>query len=131
MTPQREGTPGAPGAQTDLGLQERLEALEGAVRRLTGANDLRALLDRHVPPGESVAVVAEPATAPLEALGRPVVGVLPETAGSAAGVARLEAARMGGVRFVVVPDAARSQLEHDAHLSEHLRDRFAVIAEDH
>ena len=91
-----------PDAAPDSGLDQRLEALEKTVRRLADANMSRQLLDPHVPAGEQVAVVADPVVLPFEALGRPVIGLVPETAGSAAAVARLEALRVQGVRFVLV-----------------------------
>ena len=121
---------GTPSASLESGLEQRLETLEHAVQRLTEANLWRKLLDPHVPPGRPIAVLADRAVLPFEALGRPVVGALPDPAGSAAGVARLEAQRMLGVRFVVVPEAARSAVEQDARLTEHLRAHFRVIAED-
>src|SRR5215213_9762437 len=108
MTPFREGMPGAP--STDVDLEQRLEALENAVQRLTGANALRLLLDQHVPAGEPVAVLAQ-------------------AAGGPAGVARLEAERVQGVRFLLVPEAARSRVDEDAYLTKHLREHFRPIAE--
>src|SRR4029450_1783440 len=40
----------------------------------------------------------------------------------------LEAQRAEGVRFVLVPEAARSRVAQDAHLSGHLREQFRAIA---
>src|SRR3954452_21780646 len=121
---------GTPSASAEPGLQQRLEALEHAVQRLADANAWRKLIDRCVPAGEPVAVLADPAILPLEDLGRPFVEILPESERSAAAVARLEASRMQGIRFAVVPEAARWEVERDAHLGEHLRARFRVIAAD-
>jgi hypothetical protein len=121
---------GAPGAAAEPGLEQRLEALEKTVRRLTDANAWRRLLDEHVPAGERVAVLANQARVPSEALGRPVAGIVPDTEGSAAGVARLEAQRTSGARFVFVPQAARGEVEQDAHLTEHLRTRFRAMISD-
>ncbi len=128
-------------------LGERLDGLEDAVQELTDtllamqppapipeeadlAGRCRELLDRRVPPGERVAVVADPAVVPFEALGRPVVGVQPQTAGSAAAVAQLEAQRAQGVRFLLVSEAGRSGMEQDALLVEHLVAYFRAIAEE-
>ena len=84
----------------------------------------------HVPAGEHVAVVADPAVLPFEALGRPVVGLQPDTAGSAAAVARLAAQRVQGVRFLLVPETGRSGIEQDALLAEYLGAHFRAIAGD-
>ena len=132
-------------------LEQRLERLEDAVQKLTEmlrsmrppepipepipedadpASRYRELLDRHVPVGERVAVAADPAVLPFEALGRPVVGLQPATAGSAAAVARLEAQRAQGVRFLLVPEADRPGVEQDALLVEHLVAYFRAIAQE-
>src|SRR4029453_3451955 len=111
-------------------LQQRLEALEQAIRRLTDTNPWRRLLDSHVPAGERVAVLSDPAIVSLETLGRPVVCVPPETEGSAAGVARLEAQQLEGVRFVFVPEVARGDVEQDAYLVEYLRASFRAVGSD-
>jgi hypothetical protein len=110
-------------------LQQRLEALEQAIRRLTDTNSWRRLLDGHVPAGERVAVLADPAIVSLEALGRPVVCVPPDAEG-VAGVARLEAQQLEGVRFVFVPEVARGEVEQDTNLSEHLRASFRAVGSD-
>ena len=70
------------------------------------AGRCRELLDQHVPAGEHVAVVADPAVLPFEALGRPVVGLQPDATGSAAAVARLEAQRVQG-RSLPAPPRTR------------------------
>jgi hypothetical protein len=121
---------GTPGASPEPPLEQRLEALEHALQRLTEATGWRDLLDTHVPVGERIAVLADPAILPFEALGRPVVGLLPEAGGGAAGIARLVAQSAQGVRFVLVPEVARSELQQDAHLVEHLHAHFRVVAAD-
>ena len=90
----------------------------------------RALLDAHLPAGEPVAVLANEDIVPFEALGRPVAIVPPESVGNAAALARLEAERMNGVRFVFVPEPTRADVEEDAHLAEHLQARFRAVAAD-
>ena len=126
-------------------LEQRLEALEGAVQELTGTlaagpppapisadadlpGPLGELLDRCLPAGERVAILVDPAVLPFQALGRPVVILPPETAGSAAAVARLAAHRMHGVRFLLVPEAGRSGIEQDALLAEYLGAEFRPVA---
>jgi hypothetical protein len=126
-------------------LEQRLEGLEDAVQELTDtlramqppapileeadlAGRCRELLARHVPAGERVAVFADPAVLPFEALGRPVVSLPAEIGGSAAAVARLEAQRVQGVRFLLVPEAWRWGIEQDALLAEHLGAHFRAIA---
>ena len=128
-------------------LEQRLERLEDAVQELTDtlramqppapipedadpSGGCRELLDRGVPAGERVAVFADPAALPFEALGRPAVGLAAATAGSAAAVARLEAQRVQGVRFLLVPEAGRPGVEQDALLVEHLVAHFRAIAEE-
>jgi hypothetical protein len=145
-------------------LEQRLDALETAVQRLTDAlgavqpaaapaeaapaatpeavpevlpdalpaaldwpGRCRQLIDRHVPAGEPVAVVADPAVLPFEALGRPVVEVAPDPAGSAAAVAALQAQRTKGVRFLFVAAPGQWALEQDSLLTEHLRAHFRAI----
>jgi hypothetical protein len=103
---------GQPGPARESGLQQRLEALEQAIRRLTDTNSWRRLLDGHVPAGDRVAVLADPAIVSLEALGRPVVCVPPDAEGGSSGVARLEAQQLEGVRFVFVPEVARRGAGH-------------------
>jgi hypothetical protein len=127
VKPLREWTPTRP---VELDLEQRLEVLEAAVQRLADASAWRKRLDELVPAGEPVVVLAETSMLPFETLDRPVIGVLPDTNDCLAGVARLEAQRAQGVRFVLVPDAVRSRVEQDAHLSEHLREHFRVIASD-
>jgi hypothetical protein len=121
---------GPSGPVREPGLQQRLEALEQAIRRLTDTNSWRRLLDGHVPAGECVAVLADPAIVSLEALGRPVVCVPPDAEGGASGVARLEARQLEGVRFVFVPEVSRQEAEQDTYLSEHLRASFRAVGSD-
>jgi len=121
---------GPSGPARESALQQRLEALEQAIRRLTDTNSWRRLLDGHVPAGERVAVLADPAIVSLEALGRSVVCVPPDTEGGGSGVARLEARQLEGVRFVFVPEVAREDAEQDTYLSEHLRASFRVVGSD-
>ena len=109
MKPSRERTPGA---APESELEQRLEELETVVERLSDENKLRALLDEHVPAGESVMSVA------------------PDAAGSVAGVARVEAARVQGIRFVLVPESARARLEQDSHLTEHLHEHFRALVDE-
>jgi hypothetical protein len=111
-------------------MQQRLEALESAVGRLTEGDVWRKLLDEHVPAGEPVAVLAEPVSLPSEALGRLVACVPTDASGSAAGVARLEARRVQGVRFVLVPAASGEAVQRDVHLAEHLRAHYRVVGLD-
>lgn len=121
---------GPSGPAREPGLQQRLEALEQAIRRLTDTNSWRRLLDGHVPAGERVAMLADPAVVSLEALGRPVVCVPPDSEGGASGVARLEAQQLDGVRFVFVPEVARKEVDQDTYLSEHLRASFRPVGSD-
>src|SRR6187200_1932039 len=121
---------GPSGPSRESGLQQRLEALEQAIRRLTDTNSWRRLLDGHVPAVERVAVLADPAIVSFEALGRPVVCIPPDSEGGASGVARLEAQQLEGVRFVFVPEVAREDAEQDTYLSEHLRGSFRVVGSD-
>jgi hypothetical protein len=121
---------GSPERTREAGLQQRLEALEQAIRRLTDTNSWRRLLDGHVPAGERVAVLADPAIVSFEALGRPVVCIPPDAEGGASGVARLEAQQVEGVRFVFVPEVARGEAEQDTYLSEHLRASFRPVGSD-
>ena len=112
--------------EKEPGLEQRLERLEDAVQGLTDAlwamqsaaatpedADLpgrcRELLDRHVPAGERVAVVADPSDLSFVALSRPADALQPEGDGSAAAVARLEAMRALGVRFLLVPEVGRRE----------------------
>lgn len=125
MKPLREWTPSRP---VELDLEQRVEALEASVQRLADATTWRKLVDELVPAGEPVVVLAESWILPFEALERPVINILPDTANSPAGVARLEAQRAEGVRFVLVPEAARSRVAQDALLSGHLREQFRAIA---
>ena len=132
------------GDSPEPGLEQRLEALEVAVQALTEAlgaaepsvpipdepdlaDSCRELLARHVPAGERVAVFANPAVLSFEALGRPAVGLAAEIGGSAAAVARLEALRAQGVRYLLVPEAWWWGVEQDALLAEHLGSHFRAL----
>jgi hypothetical protein len=121
---------GESGAAPEPGLGQRLEALEKTVRRLADASSSRQLLDAHVPAGERVVVLADPASLPSETLGRPVSSIVPDTAGSASAIAQLEARRITGVRFVFVPEGAREAVDQDGHLAEHLRSFFRAVGSD-
>jgi hypothetical protein len=132
MTTLREGMPDAPmGPGLTQGPEQNgHEAPERAGQQPAGAEAWQRLLDLHLPAGEPVVVLATPASGSFEAPGRPVVGLLPETGGGAAGVARLEAQRVQGIRFALVPAAARPHVAQDAHLAQHLGAHFRVLAED-
>jgi hypothetical protein len=108
---------------------ERLEALENAVQQLTDVAWPR-LLDPHVPPDEPVAVLADPAMLPFADLDRKLIAVPPEAAGGAAGIARLVAQEVQGLRFVLVPEPARDEVDQDAYLSERLRTHFRNVASE-
>lgn len=143
-------SPRPDGDSMDLTLEQRLAALEAAVQALAEAlrseaaaaaaspdadadppNPIRRLLDPHVPAGERIAVVAQPGAPVLEALlGRPGVSLVPEPEGGPAAVARLEALRAQGVRFLLLSVAGREELKRDVLLAEHFAAHFRPIAED-
>ena len=125
MKPLREGTAGA---RSELALEQGEG--QNLAPPLAGSAAWRNLLDPHLPPGEPVIVLADPEDLPSEAVGRRLVRIRAETAGSKAGVARLEAQRAHGMRFVLIPASARWKLQVDVHLAEHLRAVFRPVAED-
>jgi hypothetical protein len=145
MAPPR----GAEGG-TDLArLEARLTGLEDAVRRLQygdegfAENDeavrgCRDLVGEHVPAGERVAVASlrDPALIALD--DRSVVGFPLARIGSqhhdfdhdAAAIAHLEAHRVQGTGFLLLPEPARDLLQRFPGLAEHLLGRYEVVADE-
>jgi hypothetical protein len=139
-------------AGLDGRLETRFEALTAAVTdatyRVTGVHDreydpvvrgCRELVGRHTGQGDAVLVIAKGDPALLDLYGRATLnfphhasrrypGYAPPTATSA--IAHLEALRLRGVRFLLIPDTARWWLDHYASFAAHVMDRYRVVDDE-
>jgi hypothetical protein len=131
-------------------LDTRLAAIEDAVRRLRyGDEELseiddtvrrcRELVGEHVAVGERVAVVSDGDPALLARYDRPVAAFPqgaragspdPDFDHGAAAIAHLEAQRVQGTRFLLLPEPARSWMQRYPEFAEHLLTRYDVVADE-
>jgi len=131
-------------------LDARLSAIEDAIRRLRYDDEdlgeiddtvrrCRELVGEHVPVGERVAVVSEGDPALLARYDRPIAA-FPQGARvggpdrdfdhGAAAIAHLEAQRVQGTRFLLLPEPARCWMQRYPELAEHLLVRYDVVADE-
>jgi hypothetical protein len=132
-------------------VHERLDGLEDAVHDLRyrledlqGRDDAsvlsacRELVREHLPRDASVLVVAKDDPALLDLYGRHAANFPQDETGrypgfpfahSTAAIAHLEAQRLRGSGFLLIPETARWWLDHFSTFAEHLGSRYEIVAD--
>ena len=129
------GDPASP-----AGVEARLAAIESAVRRLRASDPKLAeadealdrcgeLVEAHLPAGAELGVISEAGPPTTTLRGRPV-SLLRHAEAGAGLVARLEAARVSGIGFLLIPATGRPWLTRYPELGEHLLARYRPLADD-
>jgi hypothetical protein len=122
----------------------RLDALEDAqhdnrygVEDLSGHPEAaavlaaRALVRSHVPRGDQVLVAGEADAAMLDVYGRPAVAFPTPLDDELSDIARLEASRLLGARYLLAPRPALDWLDQRPCFADHLLGSYGVVAEGH
>jgi hypothetical protein len=123
--------------QTVFDVGYRLESQSGGTDAAV-AGSCRELVLRHVPRDDEVLVVAKGEPALLDLYGRRAANFPQDRSGGypgfvfahdSAAIAHLEAKRLEGSRFLLIPETARWWLDHYRRFSAHLRLRYRVPAD--